>query len=57
MTYKLVNNTDSITKKTTEADIIIRKTDNAAIPKDLANRDYQEYLAWKAEGNEPEAAD
>ena len=27
------------------------------IPFDPANRDYQEYLAWKAEGNEPEEAD
>jgi len=56
MTYKLVNNTDSITKKTTEADIIIRKTDNAAIPKDPANIDYQEYLEW-AKTNTAEAAD
>jgi len=27
------------------------------IPFDPANTDYQEYLEWKAEGNEPEAAD
>ena len=27
------------------------------IPFDEGNTDYQEYLAWKAEGNEPEAAD
>ena len=57
MTYKLVNITDGITKKTTEADVIIRKTDNAAIPKNPANTDYQEYLEWVAEGNTPEAAD
>ena len=57
MTYKLVNNTDSITKKTTEGNTIIRKTDNAAIPKNPANTDYQEYLLWVAEGNTAEAAD
>jgi len=57
MTYKLVNNTDSITKKTTEGNTIIRKTDNAAIPKDPANSDYQEYLEWVEKGNTPEEAD
>ena len=56
-TYKLVNVKDSITGITTEADTIIRITDNAAIPIDEANTDYQEYLEWVAEGNTPEEAD
>ena len=36
---------------------ILRKEDNAFIPFDEANTDYQEYLAWVAEGNTAEAAD
>ena len=33
------------------------KTDNSFIPLDNDNKDYQEYLAWVAEGNTPEEAD
>jgi len=36
---------------------IQRISDNAFIPCVEANTDYQEYLEWLAEGNEPEAAD
>ena len=31
--------------------------DNSFLPLDTGNRDYQEYLAWVAEGNTAEAAD
>jgi len=54
-TYKQLKNqlTNEIDTK-----MILRKEDNAFIPFDEANTEYQEYLAWKAiDGNEPEAAD
>ena len=36
---------------------IKRLADNAYIPLDEANTDYQKYLEWLAEGNEPLPAD
>jgi hypothetical protein len=36
---------------------VVRTTDNASIPFDSANTDYQQYLAWLSEGNEPLPAD
>jgi len=41
----------------TQDDTILRLADNAFIPPDPDNRDYREYLAWLAEGNEPLPAD
>jgi hypothetical protein len=36
---------------------IVRLSDNAFIPFDEDNADYQEYLKWVGEGNEPLPAD
>ena len=40
-----------------ETKCIKRLADNAFIPFDPANTDYQEYLKWVAEGNQPTPAD
>ena len=51
--YKLVN--DPLNPGRTYA--VIRQSDNAGIPFNPDNTDYQEYLKWVAEGNEPLPAD
>lgn len=43
--------------KLTLGTTILRLTDNASIPADEHNADYQGYLAWIALGNTPEPAD
>ena len=49
--YKLINNMFG------ENNTVLRLSDNAYIPFDPANTDYQEYLEWLAEGNTPEPAE
>jgi hypothetical protein len=46
--YKLIQ-----PQRYSEAVAIQRLADNAFIPFDPANTDYQEYLKWVAEGNQP----
>jgi hypothetical protein len=43
--------------KLTKENVVIRISDNAFIPSDLGNTDYQTYLKWVSEGNTPEPAD
>ena len=50
--YKLIKD---ITTNTVS--VVQRKVDNAFIPFDPANTDYQDYLEWVAKGNTAEAAD
>jgi hypothetical protein len=49
--YKLVND------RFNNLACILRTSDNASIPTDQDNTDYQAYLAWLDEGNEPLPAD
>jgi hypothetical protein len=50
--YKLIKNV--ITGQTK---VIERLSDNAFIPMDESNTDYQAYLKWLDEGNTPQPAD
>jgi hypothetical protein len=51
--YKQFKNPDGTVVQTA----IIRILDNACIPFDPDNTDYQAYLKWVSEGNTPEQAD
>ena len=52
--YKLQPNHPSTNQP---AQSVIRLSDNAFIPFDPDNTDYQAYLKWVAEGNTPESAE
>ena len=45
--YKLYKNSNNL------EDSVIRLSDNASIPFDEANTDYQAYLLWCEQGNTP----
>jgi len=51
--YKLT----PLDKFSQKVESVIRLSDNAFIPFDPDNTDYQEYLKWLAEGNTPEPAE
>ncbi len=50
--YKIIKNPFS-----NEITSILRLRDTTFIPLDQGNIDYQEYLRWVDEGNEPEPSD
>lgn len=54
MSYKIIK--DSIEKNKDRTDFIVREVDNAWIPNDPMNRDWQEYQSWIRLGNVPIAA-
>jgi hypothetical protein len=55
--YKLQNSTSPLGVKGNTPVCVVRLSDMTTIPFDPDNTDYQAYLAWLAEGNEPLPAD
>ena len=58
--YQLVANSVSpLDGSVVAAPFVLKIQDNVTfyVPKNSGNTDYQEYLAWLAEGNEPLPAD
>ena len=53
MSYKKLNDRSG----TERTDMILRINDNAYIPKNEENTDYQKFLDWVAEGNTADPAD
>ena len=53
MSYKKTKDSEGNVR----SDQIKRKSDGAWIPFDPANKDYQQFLQWKADGGVPEEAD
>ena len=49
--YKLIKSLSGV------VNVVQRLADNAFIPFDPANTDYQAYLKWLEEGNTPQPAD
>ena len=57
MNYKFIKDRQTGSNDTTAIQRINDNGTQSTIPFDEANTDYQEYLAWVAEGNTPEEAD
>ena len=55
--YKLLKSSVLPNGEVVQSKSVQRITDHTFIPFEPANSDYQKFLEWLAEGNEPEPAD